>query len=228
MNLDLTDEESAALARLLTKAIDGDRFPLSPRIQTLKAIRAKIVPEPVRAPLPPQKMYAPPSKGRYRRRGWNPSWRAWRDRATAIERTGNAGKADGGPEWHWSRRTSPRSSGLRAVALAYRRVMRALEEPAATRAEEARLAQKRQTEALAAATAEYRRLSPWATGDKLAISGEVNRMIAAAINVDPKWFWHGPDAWHGAETPVLDWRERLVCSRWGSWQVDMVVTGEYW
>jgi hypothetical protein len=80
---------------------------------------------------------------------------------------------------------------LRAVALAYRRVMRAA--PAAdapTRAEEARLAQKRQTEALAAATAEYRRLNPYATG---AVSGEVNRMIAAAINVNPKWFWHGPD-----------------------------------
>jgi hypothetical protein len=49
---------------------------------------------------------------------------------------------------------------LRAVALAYRRVMRAPQKPAATRAEEARLAQKRQTEALTAATAEYRRLSP--------------------------------------------------------------------
>jgi hypothetical protein len=61
---------------------------------------------------------------------------------------------------------------LRAVALAYRRVMRAPAEPAATRAEEARLAQKRQ--------------SP--TWDKLAVSGEVNRMIAAAINADPRWF----------------------------------------
>jgi hypothetical protein len=37
-------------------------------------------------------------------------------------------------------------------------------------------------------------LSPSATGDKLAVSGEVNRMIAAAINVDPRWFWEGPDA----------------------------------
>jgi len=83
---------------------------------------------------------------------------------------------------------------LRAVALAYRRVMRGAEEPAATRAEEARLAQKRQSEALAAATAEYRRLSPWATGDKRAVSAEVNRIIAAAINVDPQWFWHDPDA----------------------------------
>ena len=60
---------------------------------------------------------------------------------------------------------------LRAVALAYRRVMRAPQEPAATRAEAARLAQKRQSEALAAATAEYRRLSPWAIGDKNADKG---------------------------------------------------------
>jgi hypothetical protein len=32
-------------------------------------------------------------------------------------------------------------------------------------------------------------------------------------------------AWYGAETSVLDWRERLVCSRCGSRQVDMVLTG---
>jgi hypothetical protein len=30
---------------------------------------------------------------------------------------------------------------------------------------------------------------------------------------------------YGAETPVLDWRERLVCSKCGSRQIDMVVTG---
>jgi hypothetical protein len=30
---------------------------------------------------------------------------------------------------------------------------------------------------------------------------------------------------YGAETSVLDWRERLVCSRCGSRQVDMVLTG---
>jgi Zn finger protein HypA/HybF involved in hydrogenase expression len=40
----------------------------------------------------------------------------------------------------------------------------------------------------------------------------------------------GPDpaemaARYGAETPVLDWRERLVCSQCGSRQIDMVVTG---
>jgi hypothetical protein len=30
---------------------------------------------------------------------------------------------------------------------------------------------------------------------------------------------------YGAETPVLDWRERLVCSRCGSREIDIVVTG---
>jgi hypothetical protein len=31
---------------------------------------------------------------------------------------------------------------------------------------------------------------------------------------------------YGAETPVLDLRERLICSQCGSRQIDMVVTGE--
>ena len=53
MNLDLTDEETAALLRELDGLIDGDRYFMSPRIKTLKAIRAKIRPEPVREPLPP-------------------------------------------------------------------------------------------------------------------------------------------------------------------------------
>jgi hypothetical protein len=44
MNLDLTDEETAALLRELDSLIDGDRYFMSPRIKTLKAIRAKIRP----------------------------------------------------------------------------------------------------------------------------------------------------------------------------------------
>jgi hypothetical protein len=61
MNLDLTDEETAALLRELDALIDGDRYFMSQRIKTLKAIRAKIRPEPVREPLrPPPKQYAPP------------------------------------------------------------------------------------------------------------------------------------------------------------------------
>jgi hypothetical protein len=82
---------------------------------------------------------------------------------------------------------------LREVALTYRRAQRA---------------EKRQREAVDAAIAGYRRLNPYATGDKhaehsanapqgaslLAVSGEVNRMIAAAINANPSRLWHGPDA----------------------------------
>ena len=30
---------------------------------------------------------------------------------------------------------------------------------------------------------------------------------------------------YGAKTAVLDWRQRLVCSRCGTRQVDMVLTG---
>jgi hypothetical protein len=68
---------------------------------------------------------------------------------------------------------------LRQVALTYRR---------------ARRAGKGQNEAVDAAIPEYRRLSPFATNDTLAVSGDLNRMIAAAINANPRWFWHGPDA----------------------------------
>jgi putative ABC transport system permease protein len=42
MNLDLTDEETGALLREIDGLIDGDRYFMSPRIKTLKAIRAKI------------------------------------------------------------------------------------------------------------------------------------------------------------------------------------------
>jgi hypothetical protein len=67
MLLDLTEGETEALAHLLSRTIDDDRYPLSPRIQTLKAILAKLCPEPVREPLPP-KVYAPPRATRARRR----------------------------------------------------------------------------------------------------------------------------------------------------------------
>ena len=71
MNLDLTDEETAAPLRALDGIIDGDRYFLSPRIKTLKAIRAKIRPKPAREPLPPPpKQYAPPrATAKQRRRG---------------------------------------------------------------------------------------------------------------------------------------------------------------
>jgi hypothetical protein len=67
MMLDLTDDEASALTRLLSQTIDADRYPLSPRIQTLKAILGKIRPEPVREPLPPPRVYGPPRSGRYRK-----------------------------------------------------------------------------------------------------------------------------------------------------------------
>jgi hypothetical protein len=70
MTLDLTDHEAALLLKELNGLIDGDRYFLSDRIKTLKAIRAKIRPEPVREPLPPPpKHYAPPRAIRGRRRG---------------------------------------------------------------------------------------------------------------------------------------------------------------
>ena len=68
MNLDLTDEEAAALLRELDHIIDSDRYFLSPRIQTLKAIRSKMRPEQERDPLPPLKHYEPPRVSVRRRR----------------------------------------------------------------------------------------------------------------------------------------------------------------
>jgi len=69
MTLDLTDHEAALLLKELKDLIDGDRYFLSDRIKTLKAIRAKIRPEPARKPLPPPpKRYAPPRATMARRR----------------------------------------------------------------------------------------------------------------------------------------------------------------
>jgi hypothetical protein len=68
MQLYLTDEETAALTRLLSNTIDADRYPLSLRIQTMKGILGKIRPEPVRESLPPLKDYEPPRATAARRR----------------------------------------------------------------------------------------------------------------------------------------------------------------
>ena len=59
MNLDLADEETAALIRELHDIVENDRYPFSPRIRTLRGILAKLRPEPEREPLPPPKVYAP-------------------------------------------------------------------------------------------------------------------------------------------------------------------------
>ena len=42
MQLDLTDEEAAALLSLPNRVIADDRYPLSPRIRLLRAVRAKL------------------------------------------------------------------------------------------------------------------------------------------------------------------------------------------
>ena len=64
MTLDLTDDEAVLLLKELNDLIDGDR------IRTLKAIRAKIRPEPAREPPPPPpKRYAPPRASAAKRRG---------------------------------------------------------------------------------------------------------------------------------------------------------------
>ena len=66
---DLTDEETATLLRELDCIIEGDRYPFSPRIRTLTAIRDKLRPPPVREPLPPLRHYEPPRAKASRRRG---------------------------------------------------------------------------------------------------------------------------------------------------------------
>jgi hypothetical protein len=58
---------TVALLAELDHIIDGDRYPFSPRIRTLTAVRDKIRPPPVREPLPPLKAYAPLRVGRRRR-----------------------------------------------------------------------------------------------------------------------------------------------------------------
>jgi hypothetical protein len=68
MILDLTDDEASALLRELDDVIDREKFFLSPRVQVLKAIRAKLRPEPDREELPPPKQYKPPRHHGARRR----------------------------------------------------------------------------------------------------------------------------------------------------------------
>jgi hypothetical protein len=58
MATNLTNDDKAALVELLRETIAADRFPLSPRIRSLKAILAKLDPpvprpEPLPAPKPP-------------------------------------------------------------------------------------------------------------------------------------------------------------------------------
>jgi hypothetical protein len=56
MTPDLTDDDKAILVELLRETIDRDRFPLSSRIKSLKAVLAKLdPPAPRPEPLPPPK-----------------------------------------------------------------------------------------------------------------------------------------------------------------------------
>jgi len=74
MQLDLTEEEAAALLSLLNRAIDRDRYPLSPRIRVLRGIRAKL---PGAPPQPPSARPAAPeerSPGRAPRAGRPRRW----------------------------------------------------------------------------------------------------------------------------------------------------------
>jgi len=68
MPRDLSDEETAALAQELHDLVENARYPFSPRIRTLRGVLAKLRPEPVREPLPPSKVYAPPRAALARRR----------------------------------------------------------------------------------------------------------------------------------------------------------------
>jgi hypothetical protein len=52
MHTELSDEEAAALTQELHDIIESNRYPFSPRIPTLRAILAKVRPEPAREPLP--------------------------------------------------------------------------------------------------------------------------------------------------------------------------------
>ena len=77
-NLDLTDEKHAPLLRLVEKALDTDRYPLSPRLYPLRPILEKLEPQPMREPRPAPKVYAPP-------------------KATAAQRRRHAPATDRGP-----------------------------------------------------------------------------------------------------------------------------------
>ena len=54
---ELSPEERAAIISVLREKIDGDRFPLSPRLRPLKSALSKLAPE------PPRQTYPPPKQG---------------------------------------------------------------------------------------------------------------------------------------------------------------------
>ena len=75
MQLDLTDEETQALIRLVRREIDDDCYPMAPRLDPLKAVLAKLDPPRPAEPLPPPlPAGGGPSSGRYRRSGDDGDW----------------------------------------------------------------------------------------------------------------------------------------------------------
>jgi len=56
-----------SMVRLVKKALDTDRYPLSPRLYPLRSILEKLKPQPVREARPSPKVYAPPRAQRRRR-----------------------------------------------------------------------------------------------------------------------------------------------------------------
>jgi hypothetical protein len=67
-NLEHTDDEHPPLLRLVKKALDTDRYPLSPRLYPLRSILEKLEPQPVREVSPPPNIYAPPKATAKQRR----------------------------------------------------------------------------------------------------------------------------------------------------------------
>jgi hypothetical protein len=67
---DLSDEELAAVIAALRKVIDGDRYPLSPRLMPYKSALAELQPTKAVPPPPaPSRPVTVPSHGRCKRRG---------------------------------------------------------------------------------------------------------------------------------------------------------------
>jgi hypothetical protein len=66
MQLELTDEEAAALLNLLTETIESDRYPFSQRVRTLRGILAKFGPM-APAPPPPARRPTPEERDPSRR-----------------------------------------------------------------------------------------------------------------------------------------------------------------
>lgn len=68
MESDLSAEDKATIAALLREVIAADRFPLSPRIRSFRAILDKLDPPPVVETLPPPKPPGDPSWTQRKRR----------------------------------------------------------------------------------------------------------------------------------------------------------------